>query len=530
MGRFGLDILNRLANRIAYGESDPFQPLRQSGDLTTGTWYGTQQFDTSRVDYGRARSLYRNTLPQYKLGAHFAKPIINYTAGFMGVPHFNHAGGKDGRGEPAANKALDDFTERYVTRFLTANRNVLRDGDAFVRIDHVPDRWGSGKMKLDIRLIHPAWCAPTWNPISGDWDSLTITYPVYPQTKRDPQTGRAIAGVNLQYTIVETLTPDTIVLSADDKAPPEVKAQYPGDVVPNPWGFIPVVQFRNEPEDVQIFGASDLEPLEPLFRAYHDTMIVGNSGIRLFAKPKVKFKLKDVDSFMRNNFPGWKPGQPVNFQNRELFLFSPDEDAEYLTAEPGSAGVQILLELLFYCIVQASQVPEFVLGTAVSSSKASVDSQLGPFVKTIERKRAMFSDSYTDLMSMFLAMAQKTPEYKIGSLDSYDVEVGWPEIAPKDESMTATVIMNLMSAFQTGVTAGLISLEAANEFLRDFIPTMLPWLDSSGNEGERRRVMDSLAWLERVQAGGLTPPDQENALNQLPQTTPVVTGNGRVAA
>ena len=41
------------------------------------------------------------------------------------------------------------------------------------------------------------------------------------------------------------------------------------------------------------------------------------------------------------------------------------------------------------------------------------------------------------------------------------------------------------------------------KFLRDFVPTILPWLDSSGTEDERRRVLSSMAWLERVQAGGL---------------------------
>src|SRR5262249_20710218 len=153
----------------------------------------------------------------------------------------------------------------------------------------------------------PGWCTPNLDPITGEWDSLVITHPVYPTMRPD-------SSAKPSYVITETLTADTILIKADERAPGEVRAKYPGEPIPNPWGFIPVVHYKNEPEENQLFGVSDLEPLEPLMRAYHDTMMVGNQGIRLFAKPKVKFILKDVNRFLADNFPGWKPGQPVNFQ------------------------------------------------------------------------------------------------------------------------------------------------------------------------------------------------------------------------
>ena len=40
------------------------------------------------VDYRRARDLYYNRDDAYKLGAGFAKPIVNTLAGFMGTPKF----------------------------------------------------------------------------------------------------------------------------------------------------------------------------------------------------------------------------------------------------------------------------------------------------------------------------------------------------------------------------------------------------------------------------------------------------------
>jgi hypothetical protein len=485
--------LSRAFNRIAYGETDPYAPLRQDGAAITGTgWWPSRDsnYDTSRVDYGRARKLYRNTIPQYKLGAHFARPIINFTAGYIGVPHF-----KSKAEVPEADEALDEFDQKFVSMFLTVNRNMLRDGDVFLRLDYVDDRFSKLK-RFDLRLEHPEWCTPVLDPITGEWDALVITHPVYPTNRPD-------SNVQPSYVISETLTNETYLLKADERAPAEIRQRYPGVEVPNPWGFIPVVHYKNEPEENQLFGVSDLEPLEPLLRAYHDTMMVGNQGIRLFAKPKVKFTLKDVNRFLADNFADWKPGQPVNFQGHEIFLLTEGEDANYITAEPGTSGVGTLLEYLFYCIVQSAQIPEFVLGTAVASSRASVDTQMGPFVKTIERKRMMSTDPYVETHEMFLAMAAKAPGFDMPALLTYEVEPTWPEIAAKDEAAVAQTILTLFQAFQVGTSSGLVSMDAANEFLRDFVPTILPWLDSSGTEDERRRVMSSLAWLERVQGGGL---------------------------
>jgi len=484
--------LTRAMNRLAYGETDPYAPLRHDGAAITGTgWWpsGGGAFDTSRVDYARARKLYRNQIPQYKLGAHFARPIINFTAGYMGVPHM-----KSKADVPEANQALNDFDSKFVSTFLTTNRNMLRDGDVFLRLDYVPDRF-SKQRRFDIRLEHPEWCTPLLDPVTGEWEALVITHPVYPTNRPDSQ-------AQPSYLIVETITPETITVSADERAPADIRLRYPGLPEPNPWGFIPVVHYRNEPEENQLYGVSDLEPLEPLLRAYHDTMMVGNQGIRLFAKPKVKFTLKDVNRFLADNFPGWKPGQPVDFQGHEIFLLTEGEDANYITAEPGTAGVGTLLEYLFYCIIQNAQIPEFVLGTAVASSRASVDTQMGPFVKTIERKRMLVTDPYVETHEMFLAMASKAPGFDMPALLTYEVEPAWPEIAAKDEAQVAQTLLSLFQAFQVGTSSGLVSLEAANEFLKDFVPTILPWL-SEGTEDERRRVLSSMAWLERVQAGGL---------------------------
>src|SRR5690606_33446180 len=84
--------LQRMAGEISV--------LRQMWRVPDGPW-APYQLDSSRVDYDLARQLYRNSHEKYKLGAAFARPVVNSVAGFVGAPHFTHR-------DPYADIALED--------------------------------------------------------------------------------------------------------------------------------------------------------------------------------------------------------------------------------------------------------------------------------------------------------------------------------------------------------------------------------------------------------------------------------------
>ena len=464
------------------------QPMREGGPTYIGgAWYGDLGLDTTRTNYEKARALYANTLRQYKLGAHFAKPVVNTNAGFTGVPDFRHPSDQ-------VTQALADQFRVWGAQCLLANRNTFRDGDCYARLDYQASRFELEDKQFRIRLLPPQWCEPEVNPLTGYLQQFTVRYPV--QIKDAD-------GRKSTYTLVEVLTPSTrsVQFAESDRSrlPADVLAQYEVEGEPNAWGFIPVVWFRNEHEDNALFGTSDLEALEPLFKAYHETMLVGHQGIQLFARPKAKLKVRDVNAFMAANFPGWRPGQQVNFKGRDLLVFKAsagptdaNEDADYMTAPSGTEGVQILLELTFYCIVQSSQVPEFVLGTAVASSKASVDTQMLPFQKAIERKRGMVGEPYLELAHMYLAMANKVGDL---SVPKGKLELVWPEMTPKDETALATVITQLTNAFSVAVEAKLISPQSAVDFLGTYVDTMVPYASASMGTTEQARIEAGVEWV-----------------------------------
>ena len=102
------------------------------------------------------------------------------------------------------------------------------------------------------------------------------------------------------------------------------------------------------------------------------------------------------------------------------------------------------------------------------------------------------------LASMYLAMWAKVENR---ALDTYQVDIGWDELSPKNDKETADTIKTLVEGLVTGMEAGLISVNAAAEFLREFVPSMLPWADPDGDDDERRRVAASFTLMQRLQDG-----------------------------
>jgi hypothetical protein len=122
-----------------------------------------------------------------------------------------------------------------------------------------------------------------------------------------------------------------------------------------------------------------------------------------------------------------------------------------------------------------------------------------PLARKIRRKRGMFEEYYSELASMYLDMWSKVENVK---LDNYDVDIGWEEISPKDDSTVANTIKTLVDGLSTAIESGLMSIDAAAEFLREFVPSMLPWADPDADDDERRRVAKSMLFRRRVEDGG----------------------------
>lgn len=454
-----------------------FKPTGEMMRVEGGTYGGTYSLNSSKVNYEVARKLYNNTKDEYKLGSAFVKPIINSTVGFMGVPHFTT---EDENAQPV----LDDFILDNTSRMLRTHSNALKLGDCYIWLTR-EERENPLYPDKPVRLIY--------NIIPPEEVEDIVIDPVTKEPAayilKSEQEWADLEGNKKKAKIKQFITAESRIIEIEGDTPEGMK---PGET-PNSWGFIPIVHFKNEPDETMKYGQSDIEPIEPLMRAYHDVMMHALKGSKMHSTPKLKIKLKDVAGFLRNNFGIEDPvkfakdGGKVNLDGHEILFLADGEEAEFIEVKSATGDAQILLKLLFYCIVDVSETPEFIFGVHTPSALASVKEQMPIMVNKIRRKREQFTEQWQTLARMVLVMSAKS----VGvNFNSYGVTLGWDEVSAKDDKELAETLDKITNALDKALSGNFISEEAAVNFLAQYIDTMSEYIsDDPEIVGEREKII-----------------------------------------
>lgn len=459
---------------------------------------GTYALNSSKVDYEIARDLYKNAKDGYKLGTSFVKPIINSTVGFMGVPHFT---AEDENAQPI----LDDFILDNTSRMLRTHSNALKLGDCYIwltREEKVNPLYPDKPVMLIYNIIPP-------EEVDDIILDSTTKEPIAYILKSE-QEWTDLEGNKKKAKIRQVITAEKRIIEVEGDSP---EGMEPGETL-NAWGFIPIVHFKNEPDETMKFGQSDIEPIEPLLKAYHDVMMHALKGSKMHSTPKLKIKLKDVAGFLRNNFGVEDPikfakdGGKVNLDGHEILFLTDGEDASFIEVNSATGDAQILLKLLFYCIVDVSETPEFIFGVHTPSALASVKEQMPIMVNKIRRKREQFTEQWQTLARMVLVMSAKS----VGvNFTSYSVTLGWDEVNSKDDKELAETLEKVCNALNKALDGNFISEEAAVNFLSKYIDTMGNYIsDDPEIVGEREKIIKTKMLRYRLDdAGGLEDESKE---------------------
>lgn len=484
----------------AIGEISKFRQdiFSKFGSLIGGSWNVPYVLNSSRVDYDLARQLYHNTHDDYKLGAGFAKPIINTLAGFMGAPRFRCK-------DEECQEVLDEIINRWVSRMQRVHQLCLRDGDCFVMLANLENDnplYPDEESRIDFIIIPPEQIADIEiDPITR----RTKAYTIKARAKWKDEVGQG-----KEYTVLQKFTADRVVLKVEGTTPEGLT----NETRPNPWGFIPIIHFKNEPEETELYGTSELEAVEPYLKAYHDIVLHAMQGSKMHSTPRLKLKLRDVQAFLQNNFPealkAVQRGEPANIdlKGHELLIFTDEEDASFIEAQSAIGDAEALLKILFYCIVDVSEVPEFAFGVHTPSSHASVKEQMPLLIRRVARKREMVTENWQTLARMLLVMHSKKTGKKF---ESYEVGITWDAVIERDEKEYADTINTLVNALNTALFGGFISLDAAVDLLAQYIDTMQEYAtDDPTIPGERERIIKSWIMRRRLEDGeGLEEQRQE---------------------
>lgn len=474
-------------NRVA-GEISKLRTAVTGWSIKTGRLGGGYTLNSSRVGYALARQLYHNTADDYKLGGAFAKPVVNTTVAFMGVPRFRSEGEE-------AQKVLDDFFGASVSRMQQVHTGALCEGDAYVMLTReeeedavlYPETNGA---RLVFNILPPEQVvAINRDPITGS---------VYEYVLKSEHTWMDTAGKQRRCTITQQIRRDARKVEVDGDSPPDIQT---GEQ-PNPWGFIPIVHFRNEASVTALYGKSDLEPIEPFIKAYHDVMLHAIDGSKMHSTPRLKLKLKDVGGFLLHNFgitdaaKFAAEGGTINLDGKELLILTDGDDAEFIEVRSAIGDAAILLKFLFYCIVDVSETPEFAFGVHTPSSLSSVKEQMPILIRRVARKREHFTEEWQMVARMALAM---TAAGENQAFATYATTVLWDEIDPRDDGEVADALWKTTQALNTGVLGGFLSREAAAMFLAQYIDTMAEWIsDDPELPGERERIIKDRILMARL--------------------------------
>lgn len=443
-----------------------------------------------KVNYTMTKELYYNTLDAYKLGAGFAKPIVNTTAGFCGVPAIVTK-------DKSAQDTIDAYNEQLHSILLIAERNSFRDGDSYLRLLRLKNDkllYKGEETSIKAFLIPPESVTIVPDAITGEERQYIIkTHIIYQGDAFDPDR-------KYNFYVTEIITRDQFITKYTGRSIP---LDLHNNVETNTWGFIPIIHFKNSAEPEELYGRSDLEAVEPFMKAYHDVMLQGLQSNKQNSTPKVKLKLDSVSEFLEHNFTASqiaeakRTGQ-LKF-NKDLYLLNVDEDLGFVEVKSAVGSAEVLLKFLFYCIIDVSQVPEFAFGTAVKSSKASVSEQLVPLEKKIEMKRVELTQYYQRLVRILLAM---TTEANAKAFTTYASSLEWVDVSPTDEEKSAKILKDTVEALGNALDHLIISQEAATDTLATIVPAMHSFLsDDKDVIAEKERILTGKVITDRVNDG-----------------------------
>jgi hypothetical protein len=401
-------------------------------------------YDGTVVDVNMARQLYRNDGADTNLGAGFCRPIIDLAVEYIDLPRVTS---DDDERDTFLNECIHDY---WGSNMLQIWRDSTRDSKTVFRYRQ-PDL--ANKLVTDrdrlhgkIETVPPEACQFYYNPADPDMvDKCVITHWIqipddeFEQNILDPaQSANAQRSPQTnEHQVIEVVTPTSVRFF--DLTDNVELFSWGGR---NKFGFVNLWEVHNEYDVTLGGGQSDLEPIVPFIRAFHDVLLQSLQAHKYHSTPKLRFQIKDIVTFLRNNIPDVLddngkviPGATFKWSGREVLFVQPDEDVNFIEAKSVLGDSKTLLEFLIECICIAAETPKWALMKMETSNDKTAEAR--PFEKKIERKRKMFTPFVQMMCKMALAATGKTPE---------TVKITWPAIRLEELAAKAQAIQQIVMA------------------------------------------------------------------------------------
>jgi hypothetical protein len=257
----------------------------------------------------------------------------------------------------------------------------------------------------------------------------------------------------------------------------------------NLLGRVPIVHIANNKGVNETEGRPEVEALLNALQQYDDVLHYALSGNKRQGRPTPVLRLSSPEAARafsdqnsrtktKTNVDGTtEQYSEYNIDLDEMLIFG-GEQSEFKYVAPGSfmSDVNSLTQLLYYLFIEHTELPEFLLGSAIQGSRASADTQMPPFVKFVEKKQGLCKKWLIELT-----------EIVVGLMSLFDVKIkqgkatiNFAPLTGKDGSLT-------LQAVQFGLTNGLIDRETALRLLPLDIDDPLAVLEAADKEAAQAR-------------------------------------------
>ena len=218
---------------------------------------------------------------------------------------------------------------------------------------------------------------------------------------------------------------------------------------PNPVpGLLPVIHISNRPLSNQTFGHPECEGLVSLLHKYGEVLDAAIEGNVLQGRPTpvLTFEtVQDLEAFDTANavtetqqLPDGRT-QTVKTYDIDLSQLLVASGAEFNYKAPGSfvGDTEKILGLLFYLLLEHTQLPEFIFGNAITSSKASAETQMPVFIEYIKMRRSEMSlwlNEIAQVVAVYLSLV--SPDL----VTQEQPGIQWEQLDHEDGSLTLETI------------------------------------------------------------------------------------------
>lgn len=216
-------------------------------------------------------------------------------------------------------------------------------------------------------------------------------------------------------------------------------------------GRIPVVHIANNVAADERFGHPEALALLAILYWYNDVLEHAIAGNKKQGRPTPvieKMGTQDhVEAFWQRFGRRRESRDPDTGETIYEYVLDFDADrvltlggdAQFSWKSPGSfAGdTEALLGLLFYLMLQNTEIPEFVWGNAIASSKASAESQMEPFDRFISKKQGGASGWLLEVLRTVVAY---TALYEPSVRADDQLHIRWPSLVGDDKRLTLDAI------------------------------------------------------------------------------------------